>query len=125
MILNKYFKKEEFKCHCGCALPQNIPNDELLKCLTEIREHFNAPLIVKSAYRCVKHNEKIGGAKASRHLVGDAVDFVIKGVKTKDVYEYVEQNYQNHGVACKLNKSNEYAGFVHFDCRGYKARWHY
>ena len=36
---NKYFKEYEFKCKCGkCELPPNVPSDQLVDLLCEIRE---------------------------------------------------------------------------------------
>ncbi|EJR8791012.1 peptidase M15 family protein, partial [Campylobacter coli] len=50
---NPYFKIDEFKCKCGkCKLPQDIPSDELVDILCEIRAHYNAPVIINSGYRC-------------------------------------------------------------------------
>lgn len=127
MKVNPYFKESEFKCKCGkCVLPKGQPNDELIDLLCEIREHFNAPLIINSGYRCASHNAKIGGAAKSRHIIGDAVDFTIKGVKTIEVYRYCENlpNADKLGLAIKHSK-DAFKGFVHLDTRGFKARWVY
>lgn len=126
MKANPYFSKKEFECKCGCGtMPQNQPNDELIDILCEIREHFGRPLIIKSGYRCPSHNAAVGGAKSSRHIVGDAADFTIKDVKTIDVYDYVVSKYENYGIARKILKNYPFRGFVHFDTRGKKARWLY
>lgn len=125
---NKYFKESEFKCKCGkCELPSNVPSDELIDMLCEIREHFNSPLIINSGYRCPKHNAKVGGATKSQHTIGSAVDFIIKGVKTQEVHEYVLKKYEDKlcGIAIKHNFDNPCVGFVHIDTRGKKARWTY
>lgn len=122
---NKYFKESEFKCKCGCdTMPQGQPNDELIDILCEIREHFGKPLVIHSGYRCPTHNAKVGGAKSSRHIKGDAVDFHIEGVKTNDVYNWVVSKYDNYGIARKIIK-DPFKGFVHFDTRGFRARWNY
>lgn len=125
---NKFFTRKEFECKCGCStMAKDAPNDELIKILTHIREYYGKPLIIKSGYRCEAHNAKVGGAPASRHIKGDAVDFVIKDVKTIDVYNYVIDKYGqgDYGIARKILKDYPYRGFVHFDTRGYKARWKY
>lgn len=124
---NPYFTIDEFKCKCKkCEMPKGCPPDKLVDILCEIREHFNAPLIINSGYRCPTHNAKVGGATNSRHTKGDAVDFTIKGVKTKEVYEFCEAlPYADElGLAIKHN-ANEFKGFVHLDTRGFKARWVY
>ncbi len=127
MINNPYFKEDEFKCKCGkCKLPVDCPPEELIDILCEIRSHYNAPITINSGYRCPEHNAKVGGAKNSRHTKGDAVDFVVKGVKTQEVYDYCEKlPYANTlGLAIKHNP-DPYKGFVHLDTRGFKARWVY
>lgn len=128
MKSNPYFKESEFKCKCGkCELPKNVPSNELVDLLCEIREHFNAALIIKSGYRCKMHNEKVGGAKNSQHTLGSAVDFVVQGVKTSVVHDFLLEKYADKpfGIAIKHNFNNEYAGFIHLDTRGKKARWTY
>lgn len=125
---NKYFKIDEFKCKCGnCELPTGMPSDELIDVLVEIREHFDKPLKINSGYRCPTHNKKVGGASKSRHIQGDAVDFVIKDVPTADVYRHVISTYNDRpfGIALSVNQNDIYRGFVHLDTRGYKARWGY
>lgn len=122
---SKYFKLSEFKCKCCGSLPSGMPPKELIDVLTDIREHFG-PVVINSGYRCPKHNAAIGGAKSSRHTFGDAVDIVVKGIKTLDVYNYVIEKYGDrpYGIAKKISQ-NPYAGFVHIDTRGKKARWNY
>ena len=129
MKQNPFFVEREFKCKCGqCeGLPDKMPPDELIDILCKIRAHFDMPLMIRSGYRCKEHNARVGGAKASRHLVGDAVDFVVIGIETKEVYAYCENlpNADKLGLAIKHNPQNKYAGFVHLDTRGKKARWIY
>ncbi len=61
-------KKMNSKCKYGkCELPANVPSDELIYILCEIREYFNSPLIINSGYRCSKHSAKVGGATKSQH----------------------------------------------------------
>lgn len=125
---SKYFNINEFKCKCGtCEMPANMPPQSLIDILESIREHFNKPLIINSGHRCATHNKKIGGATKSRHIIGDAVDFIIKDVPTKQVMKYVIEKYDSepYGIAVMINANNEYKGFVHLDVRGYRARWAY
>ncbi|TLD81298.1 D-Ala-D-Ala carboxypeptidase family metallohydrolase [Helicobacter trogontum] len=124
---NPYFQEKEFRCKCCGKLPQGMPPDELVDVLVEIREHFGKPLIIKSPYRCPENNKRNNGASKSRHLVGDAVDFIIKGVPTKQVFEHVLKTYNDKpfGIAIGINPHDEFRGFVHLDTRGYKARWSY
>ena len=54
-------------------------------------------------------------------------DFVVFKVPTEEVYKYVIEKYGDRelGIAIKRHLNNPYAGFVHIDTRGKKARWEY
>lgn len=75
--LSKNFKSEEFECPCcGYALVDT----ELVIVLEKIRSYLGIPVRINSGYRCPAYNEKIGGAKLSRHLVGCAADISWAGI---------------------------------------------
>ena len=57
--------------------------------LEPIRQYFNCPVIITSGFRNKKLNELIGGSKYSQHLKGEASDFIVKGVKTSDVFAFI------------------------------------
>jgi uncharacterized protein YcbK (DUF882 family) len=127
-VINEYFKYKEFDCKCGkCERPDGVPSQELIDILTKIRKHYNQPVIINSGYRCEEHNKKVGGSANSQHFKGSAVDIIVKNTPTESVWEYVLEKWGNEplGLAIKRNKSNIYAGFVHIDTRGKKARWEY
>lgn len=127
-MINEYFKYREFDCKCGkCERPQGVPSQELIEILTKIRKHYNQPVIINSGYRCEAHNKAVGGSAKSQHFKGSAVDFIVKNTPTESVWEYVLKNWGDSplGLAIKRNKNNIYAGFVHIDTRGKKARWEY
>lgn len=67
-----YFQPKETRCKCGCGLDITA---EMLVRLNDIRAVWGKPLVITSGARCVKHNATIGGAKASKHISGTAVDF--------------------------------------------------
>jgi len=48
------------------------------------------PLRLNSGYRNPEYNEKVGGAKASQHLSGNAVDLTWSGFNPYDVGEFVQ-----------------------------------
>lgn len=127
MQINEFFKIDEFKCKCGCG--KGDPCKKLIEILTEIRLHFGKPLIITSGTRCPEHNKKVGGSPRSQHLQDKAADFVIEGVETDKVWDYVEKNYKKKGkglgVARKRNANNPFGGFIHIDTRGYDAVWEY
>lgn len=73
--LSAHFSTAEFQCkgRDGCKLI--LPPSRLLLVLEDIRYHTGeTPLRIVSGYRCERHNDKVGGAFASRHLRGDAAD---------------------------------------------------
>lgn len=127
-MINEYFKYREFDCKCGkCERPQGVPSQELVDILTKIRKHYNQPVIINSGYRCEAHNKAVGGSANSQHFKGSAVDIIVKNTPTQSVWEYVLEKWGDSplGLAVKRNKGNIYAGFVHIDTRGKKARWEY
>ena len=58
------------KDHCGLNITTKFYN-----LLNDVRESYGKPMIVVSGARCPVHNVKVGGAKASAHMDGRAVDF--------------------------------------------------
>lgn len=51
-----------------------LVNEQALNKLQLLRDRLHAPIILRSAYRSPEHNRKVGGAKNSRHMQGDAFD---------------------------------------------------
>lgn len=111
----KWFKPEEFLCRCGCGL--GAVGVSLLMVLDDVREYFGKPVIVVSGCRCKKHNATVGGAKASKHVLGIAADIKVRGVEPIEVYGYLTEKYPNKfGIGL-------YKTWVHVDTRSSKARW--
>lgn len=109
------FKRKEFECHCGCG--KDTVDAELLEVLNRLRNHFGRPTIITSGYRCSSHNARVGGAKGSQHLTGRAADLSISGVSTIEIYNFLDNEYQNnYGIGL-------YSRWVHVDTRNDKARW--
>lgn len=50
---------------------------EFLALLEKLRVLYGKPFSPNSAYRCEKHNSKVGGAKTSWHLQGRAADIPV------------------------------------------------
>ena len=106
--ISNNFKVKEFRCKDGTdkvlvdvAFVQNK--------LQNIRDFFNAPITINSAYRTESWNKKQGGAKKSYHLTGQAFDIVVKGHTPQEVAGYARQI----GIMGVI----EYNGFVHVDSR--------
>lgn len=85
----KYFKDSEFTCKCGCGT--NFQKNGIKKVMDNIREHFGKPIIVTSGTRCRTHNARVGGVSNSYHLYGNACDFVVDGVSSAKVMQYINQ----------------------------------
>lgn len=64
----------------------------LAQALEVIRSHYGRPIRVFSGYRSEAVNRACGGAKASRHLLGLAADFVVPGVPVIEVCRWIEAN---------------------------------
>lgn len=107
----RYFKKDEFRCKCGkfCDGFPAHPEKKLLLLADRVRGHFGSPMIVSSGVRCAAHNANVGGASASRHMSGKAMDFTVRGKKAADVLAFV-QTQSDVRYAYAIDGS-----FVHMD----------
>jgi len=54
-------------------------------CMQPLRDDVKAPIFVSSGYRPYELNRKIGGSTTSAHMIGNACDFVVTGMKPLDV----------------------------------------
>ena len=114
--LTNNFSANEFTCKCGKCQVSFI-NTELLEKLQELREAYGSSIVITSGYRCSEHNSKIGGAKASQHLQGNAVD--ILGHNLNELYDLCEKHFKSVG-------DGRPKGFIHIDIRADKPRrWTY
>lgn len=113
--LSENFKVKEFKCNDGSDKIL-IDVEFVMTKLQDIRTHFGAPVTINSAYRTPAYNTKVGGAKASYHLKGQAFDITVKGHTPQEVARYA----QSIGVKGVI----QYNTFTHVDSRGiaYYAR---
>nr|WP_055733276.1 D-Ala-D-Ala carboxypeptidase family metallohydrolase [Agarivorans gilvus] len=86
-----------------------------------MRKELGKPIKINSAYRTPEHNHKVGGKKNSLHVQAKAADIVVSGMTPKDVHAKILDL-----IACKKMAEGGlglYNTFVHYDVRGYKARW--
>jgi len=113
----------EFECKDGSDMPVSVYNNvlELAKNLQVIRDEVSKPIKLTNAYRSLEHNRMIGSKDTSQHVKGNAADIKVKGVEPKDVYNIIS-NLIDKG-AIKQGGLGLYNTFVHYDIRGYKARW--
>ncbi len=93
---------------------------KVARAMEEIRRMYgDRPIRINSWYRDPATNAAVGGARFSRHLSGDAVDFVIPGVSCFNVYARLSPWWGNRGGLASSSV------FTHIDVRGYRARWDY
>ena len=79
----------------GYAAPDSAQQSNisrLAKELDRVREHFGRPMNVHSWLRPERYNQLIGGAKASLHRVGLAVDFSLIGLASSEVQKVLSTN---------------------------------
>jgi len=123
MKLEKNFSLHEFKCKDGTEVPEDlIDNVRLLaENLQVLRDHIEKPIIIISGYRTLGYNTKIGGAKRSLHLVAKAGDIVVPGITPLEIKDTILQLIKEGKM--KEGGIGIYSTFVHYDVRGWKARW--
>lgn len=113
--LSANFLVKEFACKDGSD--KILIDTELVVVLQKIRDHFNKPVTINSAYRNSSYNKKIGGASNSQHIKGTAADIVVSGIEPCDIANYAEYILGNKGGI------GQYNGFVHVDVRAKRTRW--
>lgn len=119
--LSPHFNKSEFACHhCG-KLPQVAQS--LIDGLEQLRALAGQRVFINDGYRCPQHNQQVGGAPNSMHIVGRATDIQIDQQTTLQTLELVKQIsvFTAYGLYVAEH-------FVHVDVRppsapGHIATW--
>lgn len=128
MRLAQHFALSELRCACGCAMQPEILDRlrSLAVSLEIIRAEIKRPLAVISGHRCAQRNALIGGARASRHLMGDAVDVQAQGMTGLDLQRVAESLIVGRKIPeGGLGTYAERPLTLHYDQRGVRARWHH
>ena len=123
MKLTNNFSLSEFESKDGAIMPDDVRLniERLADNLQVLRDEIGKPITITSGYRSPKHNKAIGGAKNSQHILGNAADFKVAGMKPKEV-EYVIERLIDEGKM-KQGGLKAYSSWIHYDIRGEKARW--
>lgn len=109
--ISRNFRVSEFRCKDGSD--KILIDVEFVQSkLQDIRDHFGVPVTVNSGYRTESYNKKVGGAKKSYHMKGQAFDIFVKGHTPAEVARYA-QSLDVKGII-------QYNGFVHVDSREVK-----
>ncbi|WP_439585684.1 D-Ala-D-Ala carboxypeptidase family metallohydrolase [Dyadobacter bucti] len=58
--------------------------------LEPLRVALKQPIRVSSGYRCRRVNVKIGGAKKSQHLDGEAADIQVLSMEVEDLLQFIK-----------------------------------
>jgi len=101
----------------------NDPTEEILAVMRftaemvfePVREYFGKPIAISSFYRSPAVNKKIGGAKSSQHLLGEAIDIdaqILGIVTNKQVFDYIKEYLEFDQLIWEAGDDNEPA-WVH------------
>ena len=122
MQLTSNFSLEEFKCKCGCEMPEFVKKNiiELAENLQVLRDDVGR-LDLTNAYRCKFHNADVGGSVNSQHLKGKAADIKSKILSPNEIAVRTNDLMKNESF--KLGGIGIYNTFTHVDIRGTRARW--
>lgn len=90
---------------CPCCLKE-LRDEEWLTALESILD--GTCYRITSGYRCVKHNQDVGGAPASVHLLGHAADIAVSS--PADRYRVVMR-----AIAAGVPRIRIYPSHVHID----------
>jgi hypothetical protein len=102
----KNFSPRELACKgTGSLLIDEVALDKL----QELREKLGVPLLITSAYRSPEHNKKVGGAKSSYHLKGNAFDIRMDN-QDPIAFELAAREVNFRGVGYYPKQ-----GFIHID----------
>ena len=123
MKLEKNFSLHEFRCKDGTDVPDELMDNvrELCVNLQILRDYIDKPITIISGYRSPEYNTKIKGAKRSQHMSARAADIIVPGMTSLEVRDIIIQLIKEG----KMVKGGVgiYPTFVHYDVRGYNARW--
>lgn len=98
-------KVRELRCKDGT---DTIKEDYVIVCFAQyLRDMYNKPIKINSAYRTKSWNKHEGGKSESRHLISCALDVHIDGVQPQD--------YANVVYSMGLVRVGVYSTFVHMD----------
>jgi len=114
---------DEFKCHDGTPVPQEFHKNVIDLCnqLEILRLSIGKEIHINCGYRTLAHNEAVGGARNSQHLVGKAADITVESISPRQLHDHIEMLIREGKMI--QGGLGLYPTFVHYDIRGTRARW--
>ena len=103
-----YFTEKELGCRCGCGLQPKIVTVNILN---KIREDYGKPINITSGARCSTYNQKIGGAKASEHTKGNAIDLA----RTQELLDFLSDKLEHYKIC--MEDPDSTPSWLHVDLR--------
>lgn len=128
MNVTPHFDTDEFASKDGTPYPAARVQTHLRplcwEVLERIREEVDGPIEVISGYRTPARNRRVNGARASRHIEGDAADIRTKRLPAPKLHALILRMYAE-GRLPLLGGLGRYVGFVHVDIRPTRhlVRW--
>ncbi len=115
--LSPHFSRHEFACKCGCGF--DTVDTATLELLEIIRSDCDDNSItINSGCRCPDYNARVGGSKASQHMLGRAADFTVGSFSPMRVHIIAGNSLGSSGGL------GAYGTFTHVDTRSNgPARW--
>ena len=117
------FQKWEFDSKTQKVMSKTIYENVLKLAinLQVLRNEIGEAINVTSGYRTRAENERIGGAKESKHLTGQAADINCASYTPEELKIIIEKLIKEG----KMEKGGlaSYSKHTHYDNRGHNARW--
>lgn len=81
------FTRQEFACPCPrCGGFPAEPAEKLVRAAQALRDQTGKPITISSGVRCQAHNDELkGSVPNSRHIIGHAMDFCVRGMSAAQV----------------------------------------
>jgi hypothetical protein len=120
-FVTQNFRLKEFVCKDNTAVPEHLIDNvrAVAKQLQIVRNHYNKPIRINSAYRTPKYNRSVGGALKSMHLLALAVD-------TKPLFDISIDEYYKTMLELTIFKGYGIGNtFLHTDLRDTYTIWYY
>jgi len=117
-MLTKNFSTKELSCHC-CG--KCMMDKDFMTKLQTLRDAMGIRFNINSGFRCISHNQHVGGSLLSKHISGIAVDISTRGWTLNNRYELIANAQRLRFKGIGIGRS-----YVHIDTRETKSKmWVY